>query len=120
MLHGSVGISLESRLNFPEHANLIQLVLHFRNKQSRIWILLLFLTLSVRIPLPSGIGGNLQAIAAQLHAAPVTSSFLARVEEMKHTLTALANSAAVGLGEQVGGAMRQRCKQIFRLPHLER
>ena len=75
--------------------------------------------LTLRIPLASSIGGDFKAIAAELHAAPATSPFLARVEEMKHTLTAFANSAAVGLGEQLGGRVRQRCKQILRPPHLE-
>jgi len=41
------------------------------------------------------IGGNLPAISAQLHAAPPTGAFLARVYKVQHALIALAHALAI-------------------------
>jgi hypothetical protein len=45
------------------------------------------------------IGGDLQAISAQLHAAPPTVAFLARVYKVQHALIALPHSIAIRIRE---------------------
>src|ERR1041385_1376684 len=69
--------------------------------------------------LPLGVRGNFKAVSTKLHAAPPSSSFLARVEKMKNTLSTLANPSAITLGEQLRCAVGQRRKQIFGLTRLK-
>jgi hypothetical protein len=53
------------------------------------------LSFTVRSSSTRGIGGDLQAISAQLHTAPSTSTFLARVYKVQHTLIALAHTIRI-------------------------
>jgi len=43
----------------------------------------------------------LQAVSAQLHAAPAPGTFLAGIEKMQNTLPTLAEPASISLGEQL-------------------
>jgi hypothetical protein len=69
--------------------------------------------------LPSSIGCNLEAVAAQLHAAPSSRSLSAGVMKMQYTLITLADAIAIHVGEQRSGTVRQRSKQIFGFPRVE-
>ena len=49
--------------------------------------------------LASSIGCDLEAVAAQLHAAPASSALFADVMEMQNALITLANTVAIHIGE---------------------
>ena len=72
------------------------------------------------MPAPAGrIGCNLEAVAAQLHAAPSSRPLFAGVMEMQYTLITLADAIAIHIGEQCRGTVRQGSKQIFGFPRFE-
>jgi hypothetical protein len=49
--------------------------------------------------LATGIGCDLEAVSAQLHAAPAPGALFADVMEMQNALIALANTVAIHIGE---------------------
>ena len=55
-----------------------------------------------------GIGSHLGAVSAQIHAAPMTRSFLTGIEEMQDTSTALPDTCAIRLGEEFSRCLRKR------------
>ena len=61
----------------------------------------------------SRVSCDLEAVAAQLHAAPAPGPFLAGVVEVQHALPALAHAIPVYLGDERGRAVGQRSKQVF-------
>ena len=60
------------------------------------------------------VGGYLEAISAELHAAPAAVFLLAGVVEMQNTVVAFANLSTVRSGKQNGGAVSEGSEQIFR------
>lgn len=64
--------------------------------------------------LAGGVGGDFQAIAAELHAAPAARAFLAGVAEVQHAVLAFADALGISVSEQMGGAVRDGREQILR------
>jgi len=60
---------------------------------------------SFRQSFSSRVSCYLQAVSAQLHAAPAPGPFLARVVEVQHALPALSHAISVYLGDKRGYAM---------------
>src|SRR5207244_11954683 len=69
--------------------------------------------------LASSIGCDLEAVAAQLHAAPASRPLFAGVMEVQYTLIALADTIAIHIGEQNRRTVRQGGKQVFGLVWFE-
>jgi hypothetical protein len=63
--------------------------------------------------------GHFQFITADIHAAPPTRAFLARIEEMKDTRLAFANTRRFKFCKQVSRGISDRRPKICRLARLE-
>src|SRR2546425_9975474 len=69
--------------------------------------------------LASSVGRDLEAVSAQLHAAPAACPLLASVIKMQNALTTLANTVPIHFCEQLRRAVCQRGNQVFGLARFE-
>src|SRR6201987_158279 len=80
-----------------------------RCKNLRRWTLDSFVSTQA---LASCVVCDFQPIPAQLHAAPASRPLLAGVMKVHYTVSTLADTVAIDIGEQYCRAVRQRGKQV--------